>query len=184
MQLATIEYTMNNNSSIQVIDLFMTHAIHICSPAHSMSAIVFLPAMAGDDEGGLKLTYRTIPRVTNVPPPIDGNPANGYNRYNRYRNELNSEYHSDNQISDKHLLSQKRLAPERKASTGARDRSRAIPSPQCVSPPCLSYFSAGSFLLRGVGFCLLICKTPGHAVTLLQPERCQSIPTDETTSSS
>ncbi|KAJ5520898.1 hypothetical protein N7463_001351 [Penicillium fimorum] len=64
--------------------------------------------MAGDDEGGLKLTYRTIPSLTN------------------------------NQISEKHTLSHNRLAPARKASTGARDRSRAIPSPQFVSP-CLSY---------------------------------------------
>ncbi|KAJ5966928.1 hypothetical protein N7501_003176 [Penicillium viridicatum] len=89
---------------------------------------------------------------------------------------MNSEYTSENRM----------LAPERKASTGARDRSRAIPSPQSVSHSCLSYFyfSTGSFLLRGVGFCLLICRIPGHAVTLVQPERCQSIPTHETTSSS
>ncbi|KUM59483.1 hypothetical protein ACN42_g7662 [Penicillium freii] len=98
---------------------------------------------------------------------------------------MNSEYTSENRMSDKQSLNHNRLAPERKASTGARDRSRAIPSPQSVSP-CLSYFyfSTGSFLLRGVGFCLLICRISGHAVTLVQPERCQSIPTHETTSSS
>ncbi|KAJ5971358.1 uncharacterized protein N7479_001276 [Penicillium vulpinum] len=37
---------------------------------------VFLPAMAGDDEGGLKLTYRTIQCVTNVTSPIEASPAN------------------------------------------------------------------------------------------------------------
>ncbi|KAJ6186489.1 hypothetical protein N7519_007790 [Penicillium mononematosum] len=35
---------------------------------------------------------------------------------------MNSEYTSENRM----------LVPERKASTGARDRSRAIPSPQCL----------------------------------------------------
>ena len=40
--------------------------------------------MAGDDEGGLKLTYRTIQPMTNVPPPIDGDPVN---RYKQYRNK-------------------------------------------------------------------------------------------------
>lgn len=35
-------------------------------------------------------------------------------------------------MSVKHPLNHNRLVPERKASTGARDRSRAIPSPQCL----------------------------------------------------
>jgi hypothetical protein len=58
----------------------MTRAIHHCN--FSLNAChVFLPAMAGDDEGGLKLTYRTIQSMTNVTSPIDGNPANKYDKY-------------------------------------------------------------------------------------------------------
>ncbi|KAJ5237980.1 hypothetical protein N7489_008071 [Penicillium chrysogenum] len=54
---------------------------------------------------------------------------------------MNSEYTSENRM----------LVPERKASTGARDRSRAIPSPQCLllvyHTLCRFFVSAWSWIL-------------------------------------
>jgi hypothetical protein len=57
----------------------------------------------------------------------------------------------------------------RKASTGARDRSRAFPSPQFVSPAYLLRFFLA--LLQACRLSTLECS--GHAVTPEQPERCR-----------